>query len=112
MLSIQEYVNEELNNYNSETENFTFIVSDDNFFHKYKNGEYTWYDCVKIMDNDTKDILYYIWSDEVIFLEDISKHFLDYPATSYMRLNLRYIPDWCTKAYEFYNNYKNKDMYK
>lgn len=102
-MTVEEFVNKRLNNYDSETEELRLIVDEDKFFCIYKYREYIWNDCVKMIDKKTGDMIYYIWDEEIIFLDDRDKDFCEYPNVVFCR-----IPDWCTKAYEFYKEYKEE----
>ena len=98
-MNVNEYVNSQINNYDSRSEDLTFIVDEENFFFSYYDDEHEYFDLVKIKDNKTGDVFYYVYSEESIFIPNNKEE--DYP-----HIDFTCIPDWSVKVYEWYREFK------
>lgn len=101
-MNVNEYINRKINNYDDRSKDLTFIADEDHFFYSYHDDDHEYFDLVKIKDNKTGDIFYYIYSDESIFFTNGKKK-EDYP-----HIDFTCVDDWAVKVYWWYREFHNE----
>lgn len=102
---MQFYVNKRLREYDTQAENFTVKVVNDEILHTVNIYGYDIPETLVLIDNETKDKFYYFYDDETLYFVNIHKGEIDYP-----NIPFSYIPDLCIKALEFFEEIKENGL--
>ena len=101
-MNVNEYINKKINNYDDRSKDLTFIADEEYFFYSHYDDDHEYFDLVKIKDNKTGDIFYYLYSDESIFFTNGKKK-EDYP-----HIDFTCVDDWAVKVYWWYREFHNE----
>lgn len=101
-MNVNEYINKKINNYDDRSKDLTFIADEEYFFYSHHDDDHEYFDLVKIKDNKTGDIFYYVYSDESIFFTNGKKK-EDYP-----HIDFTCVDDWAVKVYWWYREFHNE----